>query len=280
MFQGAADIGGDAIIGTKLAIHGGLHLYPSLPEREQTFTRKCLSYRDTRVGNPKRNDKDRLGEIFFGKTPAKLPLSSFTSIHIFSAGCFDESTIYDLDRIWNDENLLSELNAWEPPANWRHEWKLEKRFNSDGLLLFHEKIDYCQQYIQFKEQGIVEAVDHGLHDWSLHARKIPANHWENGILSILRPLLQALKLMGGETPVGICLSIRDDLEYMMVSYDPDAVKKRTDAAGGHRMGIKELLTMPLAILSDFDEDLQVLMKPCFDTLARSGGLPGSPRYAK
>jgi hypothetical protein len=242
-----------------------------------------LNYRDVRIGNPKDdNYKNRMGEIFRQKTPAKLPLASFTVIHIFAAGCFDESSACDLSRLWNDENLLAELNGWEPPANWRHVWQLEKRFNSDGLLLFHEKIDYCNQYIQFSEHGIIEAVGHGLHGWSLHTRTIPANHWENGILVILRPLLKALKRIGGETPAGICLSIRDDLEYMMVSYEPEAIKQsRDEAMRRPRMGIKEeLLTMPPTILTDFQEDLDALMKPCFDALARAGGLPGSPRYMK
>jgi hypothetical protein len=281
LFQGAAEIGRDAIVGTKLSIHGGLHLYSSLPERQQTFARKCLSYRDVRIGSPK-NGKNRLGEIFLGRTPAKLPLASFTAIHIFASGCFDEGTACDLSRIWSDDSLLAQLNAWEPPANWRHVWKLEKRFNSEGLLLFHEKIDYCQQYIQFSERGIIEAVDHGLHSWSLHTRTIPATHWENGVLGVLQPLIKALKLIGGGIPAAICLSIRDSLEYMTVSYEPDAIKKnRDDAMSRHSMGIKdELLTMPPTILTDFQEDLEVLMQPCFDALARTGGLPGSPRYAK
>jgi hypothetical protein len=176
--------------------------------------------------------------------------------------------------------LLGELNVWEPPANWRHAWQLEKRFNSDGLLLFHEKIDFCHQYIQFTEHGIIEAVDHGLHSWALHTRTIPGIHWEDGILKILPPLLKALKLIGGVAPAGICLTIRDSLEYMTVSYDADAVQQgRDEAMRRHRMGIKDdLLTMPPAILTDFTEDLNALMKPCFDALARAGGLPGSPRY--
>lgn len=242
-----------------------------------------MNYRDVRIGNPKDKDhKNQWGEIFRQKTPAKLPLTSFTAIHIFAAGCFDERAACDLSRVWSDENLLAELNAWEPPANWTHVWQLQKRFNSDGLLLFHENIDYCEQYIHFNERGIIEAVDHGLHGWSLHTRTIPANHWENGILSILQPLLKALKLIGGETPAGIYLSIRDDLEYMTVSYDPDAIKQsRDEAMLRDRMGIKEgLLTMPPTILTDFEEDLESLMRPCFDALARAGGLQGSPRYAK
>src|SRR5258708_39837067 len=83
LFKGPADIGRDAIFGTKLSIHGGLHLYSSLPEHEQTFARKCLSFRDTRIGNPK-DSKNRLGDIFCNRTPAKLPLASFTAIHMFS----------------------------------------------------------------------------------------------------------------------------------------------------------------------------------------------------
>ena len=281
MFQGPAEIGRDAIFNTKLSVHGVVNFYSSLPAQEQGFARKCLSYRDVRIGNPK-DSKNRLGDIFLNRTPAKLPLASFTVIHIFPTGCFNESTIRDLGRLWDDAALLEGLNVWEPPANWRHVWNLEKRFNNDGLLLFHDKIDYCQQYIQFTERGIIEAVDHGVHDWSLHHRTIPAIHWENGILKILRPLLKALKLIGGETPAFVCLTIRDSLEYMTVSYDEDATKQnRDDAMKRHRMGIKEdLLTMPPAILSAFDEDLETLMKPCFDVLARAGGQPGSPRYRK
>lgn len=281
MFEGSADIGGDAIIGTKLAIHGGLHLYSSLPEKEQTFARKCIAYRDKRVGNPKAEQKLRLGDIFFGRTPAKLSLSSFTALHIFPAGAFDETSAYDLETLWEDEALLDELNAWEPATNWRDAWRLERRFNSDGMLLFFEKIDYCQQYIQFHHSGIIEAVDHELHNWALlHSRVIPAHDWEEGVLSILPPLLKALKRIGGTTPAGICISLRDDLEYASLSYE-DIKDMREIAPGRDRLGIREgLLTLPFTILSDFEEDLAVLMKPCFDALARAGGLPGSPRYAK
>ena len=234
------------------------------------------------MGNPKSDPKNKLGDIFCNRTPAHLPLVSFTAIHIFPAGSFDEGSARNLDLLWNDEAILGELDCWEPPANWRHEWKLEKRFNSDGLLLFHDKIDYSQQYIQFHETGIIEAVDHGVPGWSLHnSRVIPGVHWENGVLGILRPLLGALKLIGGTTPAVICLSIRDDLEYATVSYDPDATEKKDGSAGRHRLGIKEgLLTLPIAMLSNFEEDLQTFVKPCFDALARAGGVPGSPRYAK
>ncbi len=148
-------------------------------------------------------------------------------------------------------------------------------------MLFHEKIDYSQQYIQFHENGIIEAVDHGVPGWSLHnSRVIPGFHWENGVLAILTPLLRALKLIGGSTPAVICLSIRDDLEYATISYDHDAIEKKDGAAGRHRLGIKEgLLTLPVAILSTFEEDLHRFIRPCFDALAKAGGLPGSPRYA-
>jgi hypothetical protein len=234
------------------------------------------------VGNPKSDPKNRLGDIHLNRTPAHLPLADFTAIHIFPAGSFDEDSACDLNLLWNDEALLDELNCCEPPANWRHVWKLEKRFSSDGLLLFHDKIDYSQQYLQFHETGIIEAVDHGVLGWSLHnSRVIPGIHWENGVLGILQPLLRALKLIGGETPAVICLSIRDDLEYATVSYDPDATEKKDGSVGRHRLGIKEgLLTLPIAMLSNFEEDLPTFIKPCFDALARAGGLPGSPRYAK
>ncbi len=98
-----------------------------MPEVEQTFARKCQAYRDKRVGNPKSDPKNKLGDIFCNRTPAHLPLVSFTAIHIFPANSLDEGSACNLDLLWNAEELLGELNCWEPPANWRHVWKLEKR---------------------------------------------------------------------------------------------------------------------------------------------------------
>jgi hypothetical protein len=258
-----------------------LHLYSSLPPKEQTFARKCIAYRDKRVGNPKAERTLRLGEIFSGRTLPKLSLASFTAIHIFPAGAFDDASACDLEALWEDEELLEELNAWEPATNWRPAWRLERRFNSDGMLLFFGKIDYCEQYIQFHHSGIIEAVDHGLHDWTLlHSRVIPAHHWEEGVLSILPPLLKALKGIGGTTPAGICISLRDQLEYASLSYE-DIKNKHEISVGRDRLGIREgLLTLPFTMLSDFEEGFAVLMKPSFDALARAGGLPVSPRYVK
>jgi hypothetical protein len=274
VFQGPADIG-------KVAIN----LYSSLPEREQTFASKCLDYRDVRVGNPKQ-EKNRLGEIFMRKTPVELLQSSFTAIHIFSTGCFEGHSQCDLGRIWTDDGLLATLNSWEPlqwskgELEWRGDWRLKKRFDSEGLLLSDVDGLFCKQYIHFSARGIIEAVDSTLHSFCLSAGVFPAERWEYRILRILPALLKALKLTGGGTPVAICLSIHDSsFEYMKVSYDPDALVRKKADVGGDRPGIS-ILTLPPAILSNFDEDLQTLMKPCFDALARAGGLPASPRYAK
>ena len=66
----------------------------------------------------------------------------------------------------------------------------------------------------------------GLHSQTLwHIEKAPPLHWEGGVLNILRPLLKPLKLIGGQTPAFICLSIPDSLDYMTVSYDQDATKQ-------------------------------------------------------
>jgi hypothetical protein len=258
--------------------HGGVHIYNSPPEREETFVRKCLDHRDSRVGNPRGDGKQRLGEIFFGRTPAKLPLASFTALHLYPANCWDEGAAYDFTKVWDNEVLLKQLNCWEPPANWRRIWKLEKCFNKDGLLLFHDKVDYADQYIQFHQCGMIEAVDHGVHGWALHTRTIPGTHWENGILNVFGALIGALHIMGGATPMIACLSIRDSLEYMTVSYDADVLRQTRDKAmRRHRMGIKEdMLTMQLVMIKDFEQDLATLIRPWFDALARAGGLPKSP----
>ena len=151
MFQGPADIG-------KVAIN----LYSSLPEREQTFASKCLDYRDVRVGNPKQ-EKNRLGEIFMRKTPVELLQSSFTAIHIFSTGCFEGHSQCDLGRIWTDDGLLATLNSWEPlqwskgELEWRGDWRLKKRFDSEGLLLPQVPVEQKWDRLTFLEQTCAKA---------------------------------------------------------------------------------------------------------------------------
>jgi hypothetical protein len=157
-----------------------------------SFEEKCLDFRDTRVGGRGKDGKKALGDIYTNNTPAKIPLSSlFIAIHAFAANAFENGTRYDLALLENDQKTLDDLNAWEPPKNWRGSWNLKRRFNPDGLLLYHEDMDYCTQYIQFRNDGIVEAVDHGLMGDVLHSKVIPGAEFERGLLRIVPAILCA-----------------------------------------------------------------------------------------
>ena len=41
-----------------------------------------------------------------------------------------------------------------------------------------------------------------------------------------------------------------------------------------------LLTLPPANIELLQEDLELVIRPSFDGLARAGGMPGSPRYRR
>jgi nucleoside 2-deoxyribosyltransferase len=239
-----------------------------------SFEEKCLAFRDMRVGGRGKDGKNALGDIYTDKTPAKIPLSSlFIAIHAFPANAFDSGTRYDLTLLEQDQSTLDALNAWEPPKNWRGSWSLKRRFNPDGLLLFHDKMDYCTQYIQFRNDGIVEAVDHGLMRDVLHSKVIPGPEFERGLSRIVPAILCALRRLNARLPILMVVSLRGPFEYSRVSY-PSA------PSSDERMGLKdELLLLPPVVASSFENDAVTVLRPWFDALARAGGFSGSPTYA-
>lgn len=238
-----------------------------------SFEETCLEFRDKRVGGRGKDGKKVLGDIFTNKTPVKLPLSSlFVSIHAFPADAFDKGTRYDLAPLEHDQGALDALNAWEPPSNWRGVWSLKHHFNPDGLLLYHDKLDYCTQYIQFRNDGIVEAVDHGLMGAVLHSKVIPGLEFELGMLRIVPAILDALHRIKVRLPVLVAVSLRGQFEYTKLSYS-------SVDSGEERMGLKdEFLLLPPVVARSFENDFLALLRPCFDALAQAGGFAGSPRY--
>ena len=210
--------------------------------------------------------------------------SLFTSIHILPAACFDEGASVTLDKVWRDDALFKRLQSWLPADHWKREsWKLQKRFNNDGLLLFEDHDSSFQnQYIQFYESGIIEAVDGLVAHAALTSRLISGTSFEKGILDILAPLLDSLKTMDAAAPVAICVSLRLP-ESTAVFYGNDKlIDQKTKEA--HSLSTPKeqwpLVTLPLTILHDYGEELAVVMKLCFNRLARAAGYPGSPRYSK
>jgi len=150
---------------------------------------------------------------------------------------------------------------------------LKRRFNPDGLLLYHDKLDYSTQYIQFRNDGIVEAVDHGLMGEVLHSRIIPGSDFELGLLRIVPAILGALRRIDARLPILMVVSLRGPFEYTKVSY-------ASAPSADERMGLKdELLVLPPVVAPSFENDSLALLRPWFDALARAGGFAGSPRYA-
>src|SRR5262245_23509534 len=239
-----------------------------------SFEEKCLDFRDMRVGGKRKDGKKVMGDIYTGKTPVTIPQSSlFVAIHAFPANAFDDGTRYDLRLLEQDQEALAALNAWEPPKNWRGSWSLKRRFNTDGLLLYHDKVDYCTQYIQFRNDGIVEAVDNGLMGDVLHSRVIPGSEFERGLLRIVPAIFGALRRFNAELPILVIVSLRGPFEYTRVSYP-------SVPFSDERMGLKdELLLLPPVVARSFDNEAVALLRPWFDALARAGGFAGSPRYA-
>jgi hypothetical protein len=248
-------------------------LQDAAPDEDKQHFDRCIEFRDRRVGNP---TKKIFGDVRSGEIPVRM-LSPYlaTMVHVFHRSAFEESIRLDLDALSQNEKLLTGMNHWESPNKWKRPWKLKHRFNRDGFLLYHEgssSSDFCDQYIQFHDNGIVEAVDGELMGEVLHTHVIPANEFEYGLLSIIPHLVKAEELLAATLPLVISIGIRGRLEYTKVSYGPSDSPL-------HDIGIKDnLLVLPWVKIDSFHIDLQPVMRRCFDYLARAGGRSRSPNF--
>ena len=276
-------------------------------DRDKRHAENCIAHRDRRVGNPAKKIFGEIQSPNCENVPMRMPQPSLAiMVHVFPRQAFDPVTRLNLELLSENETFMAALNGWET-TTWNRPWKLKHRFNRDGLLLYHptdvnlsirparatapgvppsmpwvppsiratsSRDDYCDQYIQFHDNGIVEAVDGELMAEVLHTMVIPGTLFEMGLRRIIPQVITSLQFVGASFPLHISISIRGNLEFAKVSYAESDIPDQT-------IGIKdELLVLPWLKLDNIPEMFDPILRPCFDFLARASGRPRSPNFDK
>lgn len=192
------------------------------------------------------------------------------------------ATACDLSKLQSHPALLDEIQSWtEHCLALRGYYKYysirRQRRNADGLLLWSSKErekedEVAGDFVQFYENGIVEAADHQIMDQVLHSKIIPGTAVERAIVTLVPAVLEAQRLLGLDGKVWIAISIVDSLEYVTLSYDEQVSR------GPGYIGRKHRLLLP-PVTTDLEDNRAIIMRQLssvFDSLAHAGGWDRSP----
>lgn len=191
----------------------------------------------------------------------------------------------DVGVLQGRDDILVEVERWtdhyEQFSGYHynpHPKKMRRR-NAEGLLLCsgggnHD--GWANWYVQFCNDGTVEAVDTRLMHQVLHSRVIPGTALELAVRTLVSGVLRAMHVIGVGGQVLVATTIIGFLERVSISYD-SAVPK-----GPHRIGKKHRLLLPPVEYSIPFPELAVdgRLRPVFDALAHAGGWPASLNFGE
>ncbi|MEP7284266.1 MAG: ATP-binding protein [Chloroflexota bacterium] len=190
-----------------------------------------------------------------------------TALHIIPAGAFETSTLLDLslldDRKEQNHKLIDLLRFTKGT--------LQPSFNFDGWLgrvimqLDLRPSSIRTSYVQLFRNGCLEGLSNGL--ISSEPKMFLGELFEENLLTILKRLIEALKIMDVVPPLFIAVSIIGIHDFSFGYHGNYQGKFKTDP-----------LEFPEVSLNAFDEELSDVMKPIFDTLANAAGFPYSESY--
>jgi hypothetical protein len=240
---------------------------------KQRFLDWCRAFRGRRAG-----DEQVFGEIRSAKTPIEMgKYESSIVVHVIPMNAYKVKQPLSLETVYQDQELMACLNSWRHPHGWK---KLsdKARFNKDGLVLYKELglggLKRAGQYIQIYENGLVEAVDQVVLDRVLHDRILPAHSIEEGLHAIIPGLLRVQEVLKVAPPIVLMVSFFGSIGRAVVSYSTPPSEEDSE----NRINVDKI-NVPEVVIESFPVDIDVILKPIFDHIARAGGWPKSPNFS-
>jgi hypothetical protein len=141
-------------------------------------------------------------------------------------------------------------------------------FNFDGYLIqdFNPDIQRPFAYVQVFRTGAIESVK------IISDYQYIDNNFEINTIRQVKDLLKILIDLEVAPPVVVMLSL-----FGVVGY-PLILPPNARYSGHHNDLNRELLPLPECMLEDFDTPIEVALRPAFDTLYQSAGMPRSFNY--
>jgi hypothetical protein len=202
---------------------------------------------------------ERLGVIASDEAPIELAEGGRVVLHIIPFAAVGHGARADI-HAWGKLSPLPLSKAL-----------VGRHFNADGHLGFDGTGQGPHRdYVQLLRSGVVEAVtvyDHVVNE-------IPVmNIWytESQITSGVERYLAALGAIGVEVPISVSLSLVGVRGYGLV---PSAARD----AGGRAVVTRDIVTLPDIVVDDLKPDAPAMLRPIFDALWQTFGMPRSLCY--
>jgi hypothetical protein len=143
----------------------------------------------------------------------------------------------------------------------------DTRFNFDGLLTFSQRLN---NYVQLFRSGAIEAVDTThLEPYEPYGDFVSTSAFENLLVGSVARYVAFQKKLGLTPPVFVMVTL------LGVKGFKATTGPRT--FGQHTID-RDALILPEVMMESFDAPIGRLLKPIFDTVAQSAGLPQSHNY--
>jgi hypothetical protein len=208
---------------------------------------------------------DRLAKIIADETPVKLQPNAKIIIHLIPIAFSDPSARLDVTRLNEMRQLVPPLHA----SAWDH------RINFDGFLTFSHfgsgSAGYT--YLQVFRSGAFEAVEADLLAERNGRKFLSIVDCEKAILLGLEKYIVALKELGASLPIIILGTIYGVEGYTLAADTPSAFFYQTHPID------RNLLLLPEVLIEDFSVPIDIALRPMFDAIWQSVGLPKSESYS-
>ena len=203
----------------------------------------------------------RLSAIVAGETPVQQPAGAKMILHVVPIAALSSSTTIDV-RMAVPPHVI-ETPAPIAASSWN------TRFNFDGLLIFSSNLS---NYVQLFRSGAIEAVDTTLLEpYEGYPDFVPVGAFEQQITVAVHRYVVFQRKLGLVPPFFVMLTLV-------------GVKGFKATTGPQTLGYysidRDVLILPDVAIEGFDSSIGQILKPIFDTVAQSAGLPESPSTGK
>lgn len=204
----------------------------------------------------------RLNAIRSGELPWKAPSEPMAVLHAFPFQSFVDERQLTLDKL-TAQDLC-------PPTVWRSYGKV---YDVDGVYGCETKPDgSCVNYIFVNYSGCLEAVT--ARSFSNYSPKTIGNpHFETQFVEFLPRCIEIFRKLELNPPMALALTLMDVTGYSLYSGPRTALP----VIGARAITQRDLI-LPVAVVTSFDEPVDKMIRPIFDSLWRSCGLERSLNY--
>lgn len=224
--------------------------------------RNAFILSESLANNIKQFRAERLSKIIGDETPVLMEKGAKIIVHLIPLSAFSISAHLDIKML--KKNALNVHPLYS--SGWDY------RINFDGFLLYSSNNDGSSySYTQFYRNGIIEMVNSNiLKSWANDDKYIPSQAYEYEIIKTLEQCINYYKNIDINTPIFGFISLVGVKGYWMATSNMWGRATKTID--------RDILLTPESVIDNFDDNIEHMLKPCFDSIWNACGYESSLNY--